>query len=545
MRRHAFYLALMVAIAIGIYSGMAFGQADVIATQSGPWTDANTWGGLDTPTAADDAQIEMNYEVTISTGEAADAFRVLLGDNASGNTGTLTMTGGTLTTDRVISLGGFEVTETNGIGVINQSGGDIYIGGYNHPAGWEQFVIGDKGTSHGVYNISGGTIDVPEGISIAHSAGATGEMHQWGGAVSSGGYFVVGNQNQGTFSMDAGSVTLTGTESFYVGYSTTGVGTVTQTGGDISTTSMVVSRSGDAQYTMSGGSITASEDLQIAQNGIEGDKSGLLTQSSGIISVTGSAWIANINKSQGTYSLSGDAEINIATDLNVCAAVGKNGSAPSGSSGTLNIDGEGVTITVGGNLVATGGTVIDPESIWVNTSYFNFTPTTTGGLSTIDVTGSADIDSAIFNIVEEVGQELAPGTVLNLIEADGGISNLATAVLSQSAIDNDWTLQLDGTILKAVKTLNVVIPGDTNNDGIVNSTDAEKLASNWGATVGTAGPSEGDFNGDGVVNAIDASIMSANWGNHNESATGAVPEPSAIVLLLGMLIGAVTRRRSH
>ena len=51
-----------------------------------------------------------------------------------------------------------------------------------------------------------------------------------------------------------------------------------------------------------------------------------------------------------------------------------------------------------------------------------------------------------------------------------------------------------------------VLPGDTNQDGIVNSQDLALIASNWL----TAGPA-GDVNGDGIINAQDLALLSSNW----------------------------------
>jgi len=90
-----------------------------------------------------------------------------------------------------------------------------------------------------------------------------------------------------------------------------------------------------------------------------------------------------------------------------------------------------------------------------------------------------------------------------------------------------------------------LIPGDANQDGIVDDEDALILGENWGAT-GTANWSMGDFNHDGNVDARDASLLAAHWGcaaSYRE-ATTAVPEPSALAGLLPILAGGLFRRRS-
>jgi hypothetical protein len=56
----------------------------------------------------------------------------------------------------------------------------------------------------------------------------------------------------------------------------------------------------------------------------------------------------------------------------------------------------------------------------------------------------------------------------------------------------------------------------------------------------------GDFNDDGVVNDIDATLMASNWGA-SSNASAAVPEPSAVVVLLTAVLAvglaAMPRRR--
>ncbi|MBN1589857.1 MAG: PEP-CTERM sorting domain-containing protein, partial [Pirellulales bacterium] len=82
------------------------------------------------------------------------------------------------------------------------------------------------------------------------------------------------------------------------------------------------------------------------------------------------------------------------------------------------------------------------------------------------------------------------------------------------------------------------IPGDTDHDGDVDTFDAQKLAQNWGGA-----NADCDFDDDGIVGPRDASIMAANWGYGTESASvGSVPEPSVLVVLLGMGAALLLRR---
>lgn len=85
------------------------------------------------------------------------------------------------------------------------------------------------------------------------------------------------------------------------------------------------------------------------------------------------------------------------------------------------------------------------------------------------------------------------------------------------------------------------VPGDTNDDGVVDALDAATLAQNWLQTGLTGGASDGDFNEDGTVNDLDASVLAANWELSGEGV--GVPEPSTVVLLITMALGGLWLRR--
>lgn len=86
-----------------------------------------------------------------------------------------------------------------------------------------------------------------------------------------------------------------------------------------------------------------------------------------------------------------------------------------------------------------------------------------------------------------------------------------------------------------------LIAGDANEDGIVDSQDAQALAENWLTSSG-AKWYQGDFNDDGAVNDIDAMILATNW-LKTSSGSAAVPEPSSLVLLLAGLAAAIWGKR--
>lgn len=97
-------------------------------------------------------------------------------------------------------------------------------------------------------------------------------------------------------------------------------------------------------------------------------------------------------------------------------------------------------------------------------------------------------------------------------------------------IDNFRLLSLEGSDQ---------LPGDANGDGSVDLLDLDILGSNFGITEG-ATFAQGDFNEDGAVDLLDLDILGSNFGT---SAPASVPEPTTIVLALGLMAGAVRSRR--
>jgi hypothetical protein len=81
----------------------------------------------------------------------------------------------------------------------------------------------------------------------------------------------------------------------------------------------------------------------------------------------------------------------------------------------------------------------------------------------------------------------------------------STVVLGCCFGGNDVT----GTLTNA--TVTVSLPGDFNNDGVVNAADMGALLANWGANSSFAG-NPFDLNNDGVVNSQDLAILFNYWG---------------------------------
>ncbi|TWT66759.1 hypothetical protein Pla123a_46470 [Posidoniimonas polymericola] len=88
------------------------------------------------------------------------------------------------------------------------------------------------------------------------------------------------------------------------------------------------------------------------------------------------------------------------------------------------------------------------------------------------------------------------------------------------------------------------LSGDFNADGLVNAADYTVWRDNFGAA--DEGALNGAGNGAGGVDDADYDLWAANYGESTPqpgvAATGAAPEPSAIVLLLGLASAPLLRR---
>ena len=93
-----------------------------------------------------------------------------------------------------------------------------------------------------------------------------------------------------------------------------------------------------------------------------------------------------------------------------------------------------------------------------------------------------------------------------------------------------------------IDSADLVLSGDLNSDGAVNSNDLDIVRANWGASVTPGCLLCGDADGDGVVSSSDLDIIRANWGQSLPAT--AVPEPATLCLLaISALAMLFVRRR--
>ncbi len=96
---------------------------------------------------------------------------------------------------------------------------------------------------------------------------------------------------------------------------------------------------------------------------------------------------------------------------------------------------------------------------------------------------------------------------------------------------------------ETLEVATLLIPGDADGNGYVDDDDLSLLLANWTGVGGTGKAwSTGDFEGDGDVADDDLSLLLSNWTGPPPSPL-AVPEPTAVALLLPGVVGLMLRRR--
>jgi hypothetical protein len=83
-------------------------------------------------------------------------------------------------------------------------------------------------------------------------------------------------------------------------------------------------------------------------------------------------------------------------------------------------------------------------------------------------------------------------------------------------------------------------PGDTNEDGVINLIDLGNIKNNFGSANPLA---LGDTNGDGSIDVVDYNNVKNNFGALVNTNV-AIPEPTTLVIVTGMMLSAVAARHS-
>jgi autotransporter-associated beta strand protein/T5SS/PEP-CTERM-associated repeat protein len=269
-----------------------------------------------------------NGTYTIGDGAVLNIGRDFVVGRESG-TGALTMTGGTITKTGDEK---FIVGHNNGVGVVAQSGGTISVNN-------ELYIGNENAGASGTYTLSGaGELNVANEVVVGREDG-TGTLNVDGGTITTtgNGNMYIGRRNgTGTLNQTAGVISVI--KEFGVGTrdgDKIGIGTYNLSGGSLAATNNIFigkELGSSGTMTMTGGTMSTSDKLQIGHN----QATGVLTQSGGTVNVQNEVYIGNENSgsSVGTYTLSGSAELNVGNEV----LVGRDN-----GTGTFNLDGGTVT----------------------------------------------------------------------------------------------------------------------------------------------------------------------------------------------------------
>ena len=403
----------------------------------------------------------------------------VIGREGVSATGTLNMTGGTITKtgDEKMIVG-----HNNGVGIVVHSGGTINVNQN------ELYIGNENSGARGTYTLSGsGALNVANEVVVGRESG-TGILNVDGGTMTTtgNGNMYVGRRN-GTGTLNQTDGTIVVNREFGVGTrddNKIGTGTYNLSGGSIAVANnFFVGKELGSSGTMdmTGGTMSTSDKLQIGHN----QATGVLTQSGGTVNVQNEVYIGNENSgsSVGTYTLSGTGAVNVGNEI----IVGRDN-----GTGTFNLNGGTVNATKisGGNGSATvnfnGGVIKakrDESNLIENLDVANVQ------------SGGAKISSNGFNVATS---QALTGT--------GGLEKLGAGSLTLSA-NNTYA----GTTTVSEGLLKV--------NGSVGSVTVSSGGSLGGSgTVGSLSLSSGSFltpgNSPGTLTASSATISGGstyNW----------------------------------
>ena len=185
----------------------------------------------------------------------------------------------------------------------------------------------------------------------------------------------------------------------------------------------------------------------------------------------------------------------------------------------FNVEIDGYTITSASGALNTGYTSLDDAGV-ESGQWQEANPTTTrvselmdGGVTEMSIHRSFNLGSLV----------------------TGG----ATDLVFQFLMAGESTPRT-GTVVYQAAPAQVSLPGDYNNDGVVNAADYTV----WRDAVGTTTTLPGDTS-PGGVSAVDYTVWASNYGRTIGGSTAlAVPEPGAALILVAAL-GIVPTRRAH
>ena len=425
-----------------------------------------------------------NGTYTISGGGVLNTGRDFVVGRESG-TGALTMTGGTITKTGDEK---FIVGHNNGVGVVAQSGGTISVNN-------ELYIGNENAGASGTYTLSGtGALSVANEVVVGRESG-TGILNVDGGTITTtgNGNMYIGRRNgTGTLNQTAGVINVN--REFGVGTrddNKIGIGTYNLSGGSLAATNNIFigkELGASGTMTMTGGTMSTSDKLQIGHN----QATGVLTQSGGTVNVQNEVYIGNENSgsSVGTYTLSGTAALNVGNEV----LVGRDN-----ATGTLNLNGGTVTTkkVEGGTGSATvnfnGGILKARESQGAFITNLDVADVQSGGIH-IDSNGFDLAISQVFTGTGGLTKSGAGRLTLSGSNAYAGASTVAAGSLFVDGGQGNGAVQVNagGTLGGSG-----VIGGAATIDGVLSPGNSPGVLTVGGLVLG--GSSTSIFEIDGLV----------------------------------------------
>ena len=208
------------------------------------------------------------------------------------------------------------------------------------------------------------------------------------------------------------------------------------------------------------------------------------------------------------------------------------------TAGTLSVTGSitsDVTVDPDGAISGTGTITSDVD---VNGTFAVAYDGDTDTIDLLTIAGELDLTDATINFSNVGSGTLARGTYMF-----ASYSTLVGDPAEYVGLLPDWSVNYHyyGNNIALLSR----ILGDANDDGKW-TTWMPRSSARTGWCPPAPRWADGDFNSDGKVDDRDAAILAAHWGT-TSGGEGAVPEPSMLMLLVGLALGAwiVRRRRTR
>jgi len=520
----------------------------------------------------------------------AQAVRVGTGVGA---TGTLSMSDSSQLLANYLTVGTYGGDGQNAVGTVNLSGDVTVTLNFDASFGSYYYNEGTINLSGNATLLAGRRINVGDNSSYTYrDALSTGQMNISDNATVTTDQVRIGKYQYGrgtaTVASATGTAVLNATGNFAVGIAgghgelIVGDGGVVNHSGDwvdvgsdtrVDPQGLVIFVS-TGTVTMNGGVFNHTDANTGIALGVDG-QSGTWTQNDGALVSAGRVWFgqsggtALLNLNGGTFEVP-----TIAVDVDAAPSVARinfnGGTLKAAAAGNLIVDSPTPVLAL---KVQAGGAVIDSNSfdVVIDTALVEDEESTGGGLTKLGVgtltlggantyTGDTSVMAGTLSttsaamLADQAAVWIAAGAMMNLnfagTDTIGGLylNGVAQTEGTWGASGSGATYINDtyfsGTGVLLIEAALPPIPGDANGDQKVNDLDAKVLAANWGA--GSATWAMGDFNDDQNVDAIDGAIMAANWGYGMGGESTAVPEPTTLAGLAGMmLLGLFLGRRGR